>query len=349
VLGEGALEKKGAQEFVFTALAKAEFGGEQEYAISVAFAWVGAARKAFGQEGAFQLVCKLFEKCGTDETRVRLLVSLYQPPASVKNLGGFSAPEIEWLRSEEIRDLFVREGKIPSFLETIGWTIHHDLEQLRVTVEQVLAGADDDTRTRSAAALFDSVYWAIRTGSSGTYPDDIAEWLLAQITEVFDLGDLGEMTYWHLEEVLKKVGKPSLVWLGNVVKMRMADERHRHNGYYKVLCDHRKLTRFLHPVEEAEAQKTEFISTIDYFLDLLLEHPGVAFYLPDYLVVLDPNGFIVPDLVVRRIGDELGIDEVSFLATVGGRYKIGTKHWRTIAAAVIEVAPVTFNPIRPLG
>lgn len=337
-LGEGAREAQSVQDFVLRTLGETEYRAEQDFAISVAYAWVAKVRQTLSKEEAWQLVFQIFESCGSTQIKIWFLKRFYQPLATVKNLGGFSVQEIEWLRAENTRELFAESAQLPAFLEIVGWTIHHDWEGLKTLVEEVIGEANGNERIASISALGNSIYWAVRTREEETLPPDLSEWLMNQVIRVFDISELNSNVHWRLEKTLEKAGKLPLSWLLEAIDKRMREPEQKEKGYFKVLSGHPRLTKYIQPVEQSTASDPQVLSAIDFLLNLIIKNRGVGFYLPTYLVDIDPDGLIVPKLIAERIDSTKDEDAIYSLAIVAGQYKIGTEPWRVIARSVISTA-----------
>jgi hypothetical protein len=75
---------------------------------------------------------------------------------------------------------------------------------------------------------------------------------------------------------------------------------------------------------------------IEALLGFIDDNGTAGYYLPEVLHDVDPEGVVVPRLVVALVAQATEAEQVRRLARIGGKYVAGTRAWEAIAKAVLR-------------
>lgn len=334
-LGAGADKSPGVQEFVRKALADTSVSPRTDFAAIAANGWVSERRKT-DSPAATTLATELVQGCGSPPQRINLLVRLYGQLPRPKDLGDPSDDEYRFVRSQE--QLFVDAARGPSFVACVGWGIGFDWVNLKAIVERVLDVVPGDQMFAALNTLVDALFCAVRDRTTEELPDDLGVWMLDQLLRIPDVDKLTGNLEWHIEEVVKRVGRAPLTWLpGALERRRLLEVAHGH-GDVRALSHHMRFSRFVMSIDQTAAITPDVEHSMGKLLEFVSDAGSVGYYLHGVLRDVDPHGRVVPELVARRFAESDDQEARWRLARIGGAFAIGSAAWRTIASPVLTRA-----------
>jgi hypothetical protein len=84
----------------------------------------------------------------------------------------------------------------------------------------------------------------------------------------------------------------------------------------------------------------------EYLLAFVGDAGASGYYLPEVLRDVDPEGLVVPGLVVARVSSATDAEQVRRLARIGGAYVVRTPAWTAVAKAMLRASSVNSEEIR---
>jgi hypothetical protein len=167
---------------------------------------------------------------------LNLVLQIYGGLPRPRDIGDLTREEHDFLRS--LGPMFLSHGRSPAFIAAAGVTLHHEWLALRLIIEGVL---DDTPREQIVAAigsLVDAVYWAVRESEPATTPPGLGPWLLEQLLRLPDIDDLGGNVEWHIDEILKRLGRAPVSWLPGALTTRRTMEVHAGSESVRAVSHH---------------------------------------------------------------------------------------------------------------
>jgi len=249
------------------------------------------------------------------------------------DLGDLDPGEYHYIRSR--KGMFLANDAGPVFISCVGWAIDHDWQGLKVVVEQALDEMPNRFIEVAVARLTDAVYWAVRDGERAGIPPQIGTGLLDQVLRVPDIDRIAGTIDWHINEILKVVGRLPLTWLRPALTRRTALEAAGGEDKVRAVGHQSRLSKYVSPISPAQAAEPATIKAVGELVGLASDHGTVSYYLDEILHDIDPDGLLVPSEIAHRFESATDKDEVWRLARLGGGYPIGGPSWRTIARPVL--------------
>lgn len=221
-LGAHAAASETVRLFVTSTLAQADVSYRTDFGAVTAASWVASLRRGSNPSEAYTLVRELMKACGSEQQYLNVLLRTYGGVPRPSAAGALTREEHDLLRSSA--SLFEKYGRGPEFVAAVAVTLHHDWATLRPIVEGTLARAPQEQLVAVVASLVDAVYWAVRESDPAATPSDLAQWLLGQLLRLPDIDDLGGNVEWHIDEILKRIGRAPISWLPGALVQRMRVE-----------------------------------------------------------------------------------------------------------------------------
>jgi hypothetical protein len=306
-----------------------------EFALRIATSWFHERRRTKSADDAFALREDLLAACRGDEMRVRLLEELYGiAPPTVRG-ETLSSREVISLRSQHA--LFERVGRLPAFVALISRLLQREWDLHAPLVERIVRDAPEPIKTEVVASLIEGVFSMVYKRERSAFPPQLNRWLLDQVICVADFDDLNSMQDWKLGEVIKILGRVPLEWLPAALRTRAELEGADEAVTVSALSHDMVLSDFVDPIDDADRDNPRVHAIVDELLDFVDDRGGVGYRLADVLHEIDPHGCVVPARSAERI-KRSSRDGLGRLARLARAYVVDTPAWRSIAAAVLQVA-----------
>jgi hypothetical protein len=335
-LGRQAEDHAPIREFVQCSLREAGATSRQlEFALVVARSWIFAMREGATPERCAPLVEDLLAGCVDDSVRVQLLMEIYGRVPRASGLKDFTREEHALFRRKG--QLFAAQGRISQYITALAVTLKHDWPLARAMLEELVRKVSVAKRPEALHSLLRGVFWAVRGSEDKEFPERLGEWLLDQLVLLPDFDDIGGNDEWHLKETLKRIGRPTVRWLPPVLAKRRELETSRADDEFsRAISHHVRISRYVQRITAAEASKPEVTQAVEELLGFIDDSGTAGYYLPEVLNDVDPDGLLVPGLVVARVAKATEAEQVRRLARIGGKYVAGTRAWEDIAKAVLR-------------
>jgi hypothetical protein len=89
-------------------------------------------------------------------------------------------------------------------------------------------------------------------------------------------------------------------------------------------------------VSAEDAAKPEVRRVVAELLDFNTRH-SLGYYLPDYIHDLDPEGHLIPDLIVHKIREFAASPDLAYSwSRYAANYPLNSEPWKKIAAAAVS-------------
>ncbi len=334
-IGSLAPECEAIRKFVIAALAEGPSERRLEFAIVVAGEWLFQVREAATFTHADALVESLLTASANDSVRVQLLMEVYGRVPRPRGLKDFTPEEHALFRRQGA--LFAAQGRTNEYIAALATTLKHDWATARTMLEYLVRRRSVEERSGALHSLLNAVFWVVHESEDKNLPEGLGEWLLNQLVLLPDFDNIVGDDEWHLNEILKRVGRPSVQWLSPVLAKRREFETTRaKDDYSRAISHHVRISRYVQRITSADAGQPTVTQAIEAMLGFIDDNGTVGYYLPEVLHDVDPEGLVVPGLVVGLIGQATETERVRLLARIAGEYVAGTAAWEAIAKAVLR-------------
>ena len=316
--------------FVKSCLEQPTVMPRSDFGVTTAVRWVSVVRRGDRPVRTHVLVRDLLAQCGSNDQRANLLRRIYGP----RQIGGLTAEEHVLLRGS--RALFASTGREVEFIAAIAQTIHHDWPALRPLLEDALSSVAPARQAEAVRALVAGISVAVQAENAPKPPSDLAEWLMARLSVLPDLDELGD-SEWKLSEILKRVGRVDVRWLPAALARRSEEEAMAGSERkWRAISHHGRISQYVRGLTAADSADVGVIAAVEGVLAFVGDNGSTGYYLPEVLQDIDPEGLVAADVVAARVRNATGPEDVRRLARLGGAYAINSAPWRTIALATIR-------------
>jgi hypothetical protein len=326
-LGAHAVANPVVQAFITNSLLEPKVTAQTDFATVAAMSWVTSLRTS-NASMAPGTVTELMRRCGSDEQRAHLVLRIYRR-IPLKAGGEVTPAELDLFRS--LGPFLVANGQGPAFIEAAVSTLHYDWSSVRDVLEQALATVPQPQLRAALRALIEGTYWAVREATSPAGVRELGTWLLDQLVRLDDFGALGGNIDWHLREVFKRVTPAPVTWLPGALNTRSAREQQEGRDVFRAVSHEGRLSKYVQRINASDVESPLTVGAISALVGFAAERSTVGYFLPKVLRDVDPNGFLVPREVARRLTGLADIGEIRPLARIGGAYTLGGEAWRAIA------------------
>ncbi len=334
-LGALAFTMPRAAEFVTRTLSTASSRLKVNLAVIAANRWAYEARKQAGEASMLELVKAQLAACADDDTRIRLLVEVYGcNPPRLKS-ADLVPQEHAFLRSKS--SLFRASNRSAWFVGLVSWTLEYEWTEYKTLIEAELDALAEPSLTEAVAMLVQGIFWATYKRTQKEFPEDAGGWFLDQLIRVQSFG-FGSNLEYRIDEVLGVLKPPAITWLPTALKKRASMEATQGYARAKALSRDMVLGDYVQAIDEAHKDDPAVEAAVSELLDLADDKGSVGYRMPEVLHSIDPNGFVVAKELAKRITAG-GPDAARHLGRLARAYVINTAGWRTVATAVLELAP----------
>jgi hypothetical protein len=331
-LGRLGHEKPVTPDFVQAALRDANKKAHVEFALEVLAGWMFDVRKN-GGANPVALITTWFGWCVDDSQRVSLLQRLFAWYGQAADKG---AEEQRFLRESD--ELFMRARRGPEYIACVSYTFWFEWDNYTQCMQRALDAMPPEQVTHAIALLIDGVDRGLRLDKEAQPPHQLGRWLLDQMLRLPSLDSIGGNTEWHVNEIIKRVGRVETRWLLDALRIRATMEQNEPFGNYGGVGHSVQLTEYVVALSRADVGNEESVALINALFGYLSDRGSIGYRLPDILHGVDPEGLLVPDAIADRVTRAVGYDQLAQLARLGEGYVAGTAPWRVIAKAVVRAS-----------
>jgi hypothetical protein len=165
-----------------------------------------------------------------------------------------------------------------------------------------------------------------------------------QVLRAPDTDELGGNLHWHLEDLLKRTGRPPVAWLAEQLNSRLQRESEAGGSGFQAVSGHPRLSQYTAPLKGDADKNPEVEKAVDLLVDLALQNTAAGFYMHQYLADIDPGGVLVPELVNRRVASETNSETLRQLAKLISGYPVGSEVWRRASISFLEESQSMRSP-----
>jgi len=343
-LGRRASKYDGVASFVRDSLGDSTEAVPRALVLTCAAGWFSAALDAPGPRPRHALVEDLLQACAADTLRLDLVARLYGGARASEDLAAMTTEEHLLLRG--LQPLFRQNGRLLEFIGCLGTTVNYDWSAVRQNLEECLREVLADQLVAAVRTLVNAAYWAVRDTPKIVLPSEFSCWLLEQVLLLPDVDDLGGDCEWHLKEILKRVVRPPITWLAQVLAKRSEDEKTLAPGTQRTIGHNSRISSYVARATSERMNDPDLTRALGSLIDLVSNDGTIGYRLPEVLSDVDPEGLFVPHEVARRVRSEPVPETVRRLARIARAYALGGPSWRLIARPVLERAATSSERAR---
>ncbi|MCC6999915.1 MAG: ATP-binding protein [Deltaproteobacteria bacterium] len=335
-IGRRSNDDAKAAGFIRRGLADAANTARFQFTLFAARSWLRVVRTA-SSEAAAALLEEMLTRAVSPQARATLLLHVFGHYQRQHD-GVVCAAEHRVLRARSTD--FVQLGLQHTFLEAIGWSFSFEWESFQVIVEEIVRSASVGLRPRCIQQLAESIDRGLRQADDNEGPPSgLGNWLLEQLLRLHDPSAVGETASWYLEQILSRVGKPSVSWLLERLRDRIDAAPAGTGERGEVLPSRYRFSKFVSPLEADAGRDISVREKFEGFLRACVNHASLYYGLPQYVSDLDPNGVLAPDVVAAEVAKIHATgDQFWKWARLAAAYRMNSAPWRTIAQSVCIAA-----------
>jgi hypothetical protein len=339
-LGTEAQQSQSICKFVEEALQLSIEAPEFQFATRVCQGWICITRQN-NPPATITVIEQLLQWLRGSEKIVQLIQVIY---------GGTSLtitePEVSIVLEQ--KEHFLQTNSAISFLGLLGGIFFSSLEQIKNVVEIILNQIDHKQLPSALSTFLESLDYAMRLHIKNLdqpIKNLLKTWILEQVLRLLDIDDLGGTSIHHLQDFLKMLGKPDLEWLVNAIDKRIQMLSELNDINIRILPSRERLSQWITPISLEQAADIATRNLIAKLLSYNDSSPILLYVLPRYLVDIDPNGIIAPDLVVEKLRHPKIRENPRTIyqwSKFAGYYPDNSSAWRKIAHEACSQA-IQFN------
>lgn len=272
-----------------------------------------------------------------------LILDLYFRP-SFGLTGGLNNTDQEFFRSH-LDELLLQKDRagliqiVAKFL-LLGW------ENVKVDIEKCLQGLDGKDLASAVSTAIDSIHLQLNFHKAIPLTRENAKWVFGLLLPLRRIDECGSKVEWDLQQISQKSGfkysaTEFALFLEERVRLALANAESEDR--FQILPSEVmfRFFQFVDTSAKGPDSKTEIEQVIRRLLQLNDKPYPVGYYLPEWASGLDPQGEIVPDLVLEKLEEAKrtnDVEKVREWARYAGEYYETTPQWRKIALSVAEFA-----------
>lgn len=339
-LGRSVEQNQAVSDFIFEALTYGSDTPEFRFAADTVNRWLKTVRET-ETDDLKQILEKLIETPSSESDKRQLLFDLYSHPHPLK-VGHLKREELAFVESR--LSLFSDSNTKWMLFRILGGIFFLDWKHVASLVERSWKGIPIGLRGKCFQNLFDAVHYVnlFSDQLSIDITSDQVRWILTQMLLVPDIDKLSGLE-WNIKLFfLKQVGKLPLSWLVEAIQQRigLSPQFEKSQVRYKIVPTRLKLSEFIRPPDAESAKDNSIRESMERLLDFNNERNLIGYVLPKYAVQADPEGLLVPQLVVDRLshvnhGDS---EQIWLWSRYAGYYPKNSGSWRAIAIAACRLA-----------
>jgi hypothetical protein len=292
------------------------------------------------------LIDELEEKWGWlrgDDSKAQFLFWLYSHPHPL-NTGLLTSGDVEFTLGH--LEVLKSQKGLQTVFRVLSGMFHADWEKVSEMVLELWSKTPSQQKAACYFQLVDGISF-VRLFRD-RFPVEIArthfDFLLDLLLQIPDIDELQGHGDFELEQMRDAVGLKPLSWLSQAFRLRadLFDTEHREDALRegKIVPSQVRLSKF---VERISSQTSADPAVCDSVADLLsfnFQRNLLGYHLPEYLADIDPEGWLVPELVVQKIASKPNPtgDDIYPWSRFAASYFPNSDPWRLIAAASTKAA-----------
>jgi len=338
-LGRDYFNTNYVEQFLNEVLSNGTFNNCQLYAACEIIAAQTKIVRENNPERLPELFFKYYSSIRNEEAIKFFLNSMYYYPS----------PGRRGLLIEKDLDIILRIIQKKNYPDTAlttlfyvsGYMFYIDFEKVKELIDSLWEKTGNINTTSYYAELVHGIWHRTMFSKPYTFefPHDFFKWLVGLLNQIPDLDKIDNLFTDELLEIKKKTGeKLDVCWLYAFVKERVEKIENGILKNGKHLPFRTRIFNYIRPLLNREELTDVVIASFKGLFQFYNHGSMLKFSLPDILANLDPNGIILPDLIVKKLKEcnfqnqedvtnNDGLDLIRYAAY----YQINSAPWRTIA------------------
>jgi len=278
--------------------------------------------------------------CPSDENRYFLIVNVYN---KIRPDRFGKAKDVELKVLEKYSIPIVKSDKYTTNLFNIlGTMFDTDFNKIKKIIEQCFELVPPDTVRTCYLSLLDGIHFRLifKKECPVSFGKQKVHWILNLLEKIPDLDDLGDHAEWILNDFLQFSEKLSLEWLLRFIEKRLKLNNEEPKIYSNKIIPWRfKLNKFIQIISENDKEDDAKIEIMEKLLEYNTNNKLLSYEIPDLLIDVDPEGIILPDLLLDRINQAIlkkNLDKIIPWSRYAGQYKDNSNVWRKLSLPVLE-------------
>ena len=319
--------------------------------VSVACAALSAIASRIRREAPDELgnfLTDTFSKISNINTKADFLYALYsQPHPELRGL--LIEQDLEFV-SSLVNEIDLRSKLDSLFMYALGYMTYLDFDRIRVLVENLWKNVEENDAANAFSSLTNGLWYrslfAERFSQyKHVYTSEIYEWLIQQLQNVPSLDDVEGLFQHELVELQKMTGCVlNIAWLVSFLQKREAKWRIKDQKKWKIFSSRNLLVRCIKKIDQTSSSEPETIQAVNDLLSFNSHNSYFGYSLPEVAINIDPNGLIIPFLIVSKLKNQEFVWETEGLKDgyewyrYAGYYPVNSAPWRIIATETCRIA-----------
>ena len=178
------------------------------------------------------------------------------------------------------------------------------------------------------------------------FPDGFYKWLIGQLNLVPDLDVIGILFEYKLLQIQKKTGEElDVCWFYAFLQERVDKIGKNILKEGKIISRQNEIINCVKKIKDANEVTETILTSFRKLLEFYNHKSALRYFLPEILTNLDPDGIILPDLIVEKLREcefqlqkDLTENECFELIRYAAYYQINSASWRVIAIEACKTA-----------
>jgi hypothetical protein len=143
---------------------------------------------------------------------------------------------------------------------------------------------------------------------------------------------------WWIARILKRTGRPDVLWFAKVVAERIAKEQQRGYSRFAAFGVRGTLSTWVRPIDAEVADREDVRQAVARLVEIGTQSDSGDYGLAPHLADVDPHGRLVPAEILRRIPEATGFEQLRRLARLAKAYGLDTPTWRSLSEPILQRA-----------
>ncbi|MCP4104700.1 MAG: ATP-binding protein [Desulfobacteraceae bacterium] len=340
-IGKNIIKNQVINDFVFEALKYKPCASEFKFAAMVVNIWLKTIREN-ETDSLNQILTEIIKVPSSEFDKQQLLFHLYAYPHP-STVGILKKEDLSFIESQLF--IFSDANSKWKLFRILGCMFFIDWKRFTLLFEESWEKVGPELKTECFFHLFNGIRYIdlFRKQLPVNITPDQFKWILTQILLIPDIDEISRLE-WIVQELLKRVGRLPLSWLTEALQQRiiLSVQFEKANKIrYKIVPNQFNLSEFVCPADAESIKETSVINSIKKLLGFNDQQNSVGYALPEYTVQVDPDGLLVPSLVVDKLSDiedKINSEQIWLWSRYAGYYPKDSESWRTIAVAACKLS-----------
>ncbi|MGD2085145.1 MAG: hypothetical protein PVH61_03080 [Candidatus Aminicenantes bacterium] len=232
---------------------------------------------------------------------------------------------------------------IDTLFFVLGYMFYINFDEDKRIIESLWSGIKSNDAANYYSWLVEGIWYRTifsdREEFAFEFPGGFYKWLIGQLNQVPDLDEIGGLFRDKLLWIQKKTGEElDVCWFYSFLQERVDKIEKNILKEGKIISSHNEIINCVKKIKDANEVTETILTSFRKLLEFYNHKSALRYFLPEILTNLDPDGIILPDLIVEKLREcefqlqeDLTESECFKLIRYAAYYQINSASWRAIA------------------